>query len=203
MSSLERLLLSLLMLLLLLRIELGQGLYTKCAQVAAMILGLEDTSLIEIQCTSTAATPNGGGTYGSMASGANAWGMELACKALKAKLQPVERMLQASGSAADWKAVVKAAHSAGVDLCVKSWDTGLAVSGNGYGAGVGVVELDVLTGEVELLKADILYDAGKSLSPEIDLGQVEGAFVVGLGHLFSEGLEYDKATGALCGVNSC
>ena len=55
-------------------IELGQGLYTKCAQVAAMILGLPDTSLIEIQCTSTGATPNGGGTYGSMASGANAWG---------------------------------------------------------------------------------------------------------------------------------
>jgi xanthine dehydrogenase/oxidase len=179
-------------------IELGQGLYTKCAQVAAMVLGLPDTSLIEIQCTSTGATPNGGGTYGSMASGANAWGMELACKALKAKLDPVARMLEtAGGPPPAWMKLVTAAMSAGVDLSVKSWDTGLAVSGNGYGACAAEVELDVLTGEVEILRADLLYDCGQSLSPEIDIGQVEGAFVVGLGHFLMEGLEYDKATGAL------
>jgi len=60
-----------------------------------------------------------------------------------------------------------------------------------------VVEIDVLTGEVEVLRTDILYDAGKSLSPLVDLGQVEGAFIIGLGHFLTEALEYDAKTGAL------
>ena len=59
------------------------------------------------------------------------------------------------------------------------------------------VEIDVLTGETQILQADILYDAGKSLSPLIDIGQVEGAFVIGLGHFLTEALEYDTATGEL------
>jgi xanthine dehydrogenase molybdopterin-binding subunit B len=49
--------------------EIGQGLYTKVAQVAALTLGLEDTSLIEVQSTSTNTVPNGGGTGGSTTSG--------------------------------------------------------------------------------------------------------------------------------------
>ena len=65
--------------------ELGQGLYTKCAQICALEMGLPDTSLIEVRMTSTAMIPEGGGTYGSMASGANAWGMQLACRILKVR----------------------------------------------------------------------------------------------------------------------
>lgn len=188
-------------------IELGQGLYTKCAQIAALTLGLEDTSLIEIMRSDTAMTPEGGGTYGSMGSGSNAYGMELACKALKAKLQTVDRAVSlATGipevttgtmTNAQWLALVSKALSAGVDLSVKSWDHDLAVSGNGYGASVAQIELDVLTGEVEILSADLLYDCGQSLSPEIDLGQVEGSFIIGVGHFLTEGLEYDSTTGAL------
>jgi xanthine dehydrogenase/oxidase len=182
--------------------ELGQGLYTKCAQIAALLLGLPDTSLIEVSQTSTSMTPEGGGTYGSMASGANAWGMQLACQELKARLKPVEQALMAAqgreaGEPLTWQETITAAVSAGVDLSVKSWDHDLKVSGNGYGAAVASVELDVLTGEVQILRADLLYDCGKSLSPEIDIGQVEGAFVIGLGHFLTEALRYDDQTGEL------
>ena len=48
-----------------------------------------------------------------------------------------------------------------------------------------------------MLSADLLYDCGESLSPEIDLGQVEGSFIIGVGHFLTEGLEYDRTTGAL------
>ena len=175
-------------------VEVGQGLFTKCAQVAAMTLGLPDTSLIEIQSVDTSANPNGGGTGGSMTSGANAYGIQLACVELKKLLAPVAAMLP---GAASWQDQVTAALTAGIDLSVKSWDAGLSVSGNGYAASVALVELDVLTGESQILQADLLYDCGKSLSPVIDLGQAEGAFMIGVGHFMTEGLEYDEKTGAL------
>ena len=76
-------------------------------------------------------------------------------------------------------------------------DAGLTVSGNSYASAVAVVELDVLTGESQILSADLLYDCGHSLSPEIDLGQAEGAFMIGVGHMMTEGLEYDSTTGEL------
>jgi xanthine dehydrogenase/oxidase len=59
-----------------------------------------------------------------------------------------------------------------------------------------------LTGEVQVLSADLLYDCGQSLSPEIDIGQVEGSFIIGVGHFLTEGLEYDSTTGALSTFDS-
>ena len=178
-------------------VEVGQGLFTKCAQVAAMTLGLPDTSLIEVQSVDTSVNPNGGGTGGSMTSGANAWGIQMACTELKKRLAPIVAVLRKSGEAVTWQQQIAAAMTASVDLGVKSWDSGLSVSGNGYAASVAVVEIDVLTGEHQILQADLLYDCGKSLSPEIDLGQAEGAFMIGVGHFMNEQLEYDEETGAL------
>jgi xanthine dehydrogenase large subunit len=65
-----------------------------------------------------------------------------------------------------------------------------------YGASVSEVLIDTLTGEWKLLRADVLYDAGKSLNPAIDIGQVEGAFIQGMGWLTTEELWWDK-TGKL------
>ena len=66
-----------------------------------------------------------------------------------------------------------------------------------YGASVSEVVIDMLTGEWKLLRADLLQDVGQSLNPAIDLGQVEGAFVQGMGWLTSEELVWHPQTGAL------
>ncbi|MEB0030122.1 xanthine dehydrogenase molybdopterin binding subunit [Undibacterium sp. RTI2.1] len=75
------------------------------------------------------------------------------------------------------------------------WD-GKTMTGNpfsyyAYGAAVSEVVIDTLTGEWKLLRADLLYDAGNSLNPAIDIGQVEGAFIQGMGWLTTEELCWD------------
>jgi xanthine dehydrogenase large subunit len=82
-----------------------------------------------------------------------------------------------------------------------SWDTA-TMQGNpfyyfAYGAAVSEVLVDTLTGEWKLLRADILHDAGKSLNPAVDIGQVEGAFIQGMGWLTMEELVWHPQTGLL------
>jgi xanthine dehydrogenase large subunit len=76
------------------------------------------------------------------------------------------------------------------------WDsasmTGHPFSYFAYGAAVAEVLIDTLTGEWKLLRADVLYDAGASLNPAIDIGQVEGAFIQGMGWLTTEELCWNK-----------
>jgi xanthine dehydrogenase large subunit len=66
-----------------------------------------------------------------------------------------------------------------------------------YGAAVSEVVVDTLTGESRLLRADVLHDVGRSLNPAIDIGQVEGAFIQGMGWLTTEELKWHPTTGAL------
>ena len=61
-----------------------------------------------------------------------------------------------------------------------------------YGAAVSEVVVDTLTGEFKLLRTDILHDAGNSLNPAIDIGQIEGGFIQGLGWLTTEELVWSK-----------
>ena len=61
-----------------------------------------------------------------------------------------------------------------------------------YAAAASEVAVDTLTGETRVLRSEILEDAGRSLNPAIDLGQIEGAFVQGMGWLTSEELWWDK-----------
>jgi xanthine dehydrogenase/oxidase len=132
----------------------------------------------------------------------------MACNELKTRFDQIRRVQAhsrgeeagewpAAMSKDAWSELVAAASHAKVDMCVKSWVTGMSASGNGYCAAVAEVEIDVLTGELQILQADVLYDAGKSLSPLIDIGQVEGAFIIGVGHLTTEALEWDRSTGEM------
>jgi len=66
-----------------------------------------------------------------------------------------------------------------------------------YGAAVSEVVVDTLTGEHRLLRADLLHDAGRSLNPALDIGQVEGAFIQGMGWLTMEELVWHPTTGLL------
>jgi xanthine dehydrogenase large subunit len=66
-----------------------------------------------------------------------------------------------------------------------------------YGAAVSEVVVDTLTGEWKLLRADVLHDAGRSLNPAVDIGQVEGAFIQGMGWLTMEELVWHPQSGAL------
>lgn len=66
-----------------------------------------------------------------------------------------------------------------------------------YGLTIAEVEIDLLTGQHIIRRVDLMEDTGKSLSPEVDVGQVEGAFVMGIGYWTSEDLVYDPKTGAL------
>ena len=61
-----------------------------------------------------------------------------------------------------------------------------------FGMAVTEVEIDILTGMHKILRADILHDAGESLNPNIDIGQVEGAFIQGVGWVTSEEMKYDS-----------
>ena len=67
-----------------------------------------------------------------------------------------------------------------------------------YGAAVSEVVVDTLTGEWKLLRADVLHDAGRSLNPAIDIGQVEGGFIQGMGWLTMEELVWHPQTAGGC-----
>ena len=73
---------------------------------------------------------------------------------------------------------------------------------NIWGLALTEVELDVLTGETRVVRADLVEDAGLSTSPAVDIGQVEGAFVMGLGLWTSEEMRYDRETGELLTRNT-
>ena len=73
---------------------------------------------------------------------------------------------------------------------------------NVWGAGISEVEVDILTGQMMTVRTDLLEDAGLSTSPLVDIGQVEGAFIMGLGLFTSEEIKHDSTTGELLTKNT-
>ena len=71
-----------------------------------------------------------------------------------------------------------------------------------WGVALSEVEVDILTGEHHVVRADILEDAGLSTNPSVDIGQVEGAFIMGLGLWTSEEIKFDPVTGDLLTKNT-
>ena len=198
--------------------EMGQGLFTKVAQVVASELGLP-LSAIRVSATDTARVPNTSATAASSGSDLNGKAAQVAVQTIRARL--VEFAVNAHGVAAeavhfrDGRVLVGEQEFSFADFIWSAYQARIALSSTGfyrtpkiswdktqmhgrpffyfaYGAAVSEVALDTLTGEMQLLRVDILHDVGASLNPAIDLGQIEGGFLQGVGWLTSEELYWDE-----------
>ena len=203
--------------------EMGQGLNTKVAQVVAHELGIP---LARVRCsaTDTSKVANTSATAASTGSDLNGKAAQDAARqirerlaALLAKTRGIESKsvrfeggrVRAGGVELSFDELVAQAYVARVQLWSDGfyatpglhWDratlTGRPFYYFAYGAAVSEVVIDTLTGEWKLLRADLLHDVGRSLNPAIDIGQVEGAFVQGMGWLTTEELVWHPQTGAL------
>lgn len=194
--------------------EMGQGLNTKIAQIVAHELGLELHD-IQVSATDTSKVANTSATAASTGTDLNGKAAQDAAAQIRARLQTMlcERFqvspaqLQFAHSQVHVKQqtlsfadVVEMAYQERIQL----WSDGFyatpglhwnakTMKGHpffyfAYGAAVSEVIIDTLTGEHKLLRADLLHDVGESINPALDIGQVEGAFIQGMGWLTSEEL---------------
>ncbi|KAI8431844.1 hypothetical protein MSG28_004418, partial [Choristoneura fumiferana] len=165
-------------------VEMGQGLNTKAIQIAAHVLNIP-MEKIEIKGSNTINTPNGPSTGGSLTSNNVGLGVVRACEQLLSRMAPI----RASMVDATWEEQVQAAYNANVDLQAHGF-VSLAdkQKSDVFGVTLAEVEVDVLTGEWELVRVDLLEDAGLS---------VEGAFIMGLGYWTCEQLVFDPETGEM------
>ena len=189
-------------------VEMGQGLHTKVLQIVAHTLEipldqvyLSDSHTSKIANASPTAASIGSDVYGMVA-------MQ-ACQAIKSRLDVLKKNLIAAnpnGPTPTWKDLVNQAFFERVSLSEHAFyktpvsgynfDTKSGVPFNYFttGAACSEVEVDVLTGDHRVLRSDIVMDAGTSLNPMVDIGQIEGAFVQGAGWLTVEELTWgDKS----------
>jgi xanthine dehydrogenase large subunit len=198
--------------------EMGQGLNTKVAQVVAHELGI---GMRNIRCTATDVSKviNTSATAASTGSDLNGKAAQDAARQIKARLAQfaaktyggkaeevvfADDMVTANGQSIAFAELALQAYQARVQL----WSDGFyatpklhwdRISMNGrpffyyaYGAAVSEVIIDTLTGEWKLLRADLLHDTGNSINPALDIGQVEGAFIQGMGWLTTEELWWNQ-----------
>jgi xanthine dehydrogenase large subunit len=203
--------------------EMGQGLNTKVAQVVAHELGLP---LHRVRCSAadTSKVANTSATAASTGSDLNGKAAQDAARRIRERLAAFAAQ-RFGGEAADvrferglvgthggwhpFEHLVAEAYLARVQLWSEGfyatpglhWDKtrlqGRPFFYFAYGAALSEVLVDTLTGETRVLAADLLHDVGRSLNPAIDIGQIEGAYVQGLGWLTSEELVWHPKTGAL------
>jgi xanthine dehydrogenase large subunit len=198
--------------------EMGQGLYVKVAQVVADELGVP-LDRVRITATATDKVPNTSPTAASSGSDLNGKAAQVAARALRKRLARVAAdelggraedvafeggQVRAGRRAMSFGELAKLAHGRQVSLSStgfyrtpkihydKARHRGRPFLYFACGAAVSEVEIDTLTGEYRLVRADLLHDCGSSLNPAIDRGQVEGGFVQGMGWLTTEELYWDR-----------
>jgi len=194
--------------------EMGQGLYRKVGQVAAAAFGV-DVAAVRVAATDTSKVPNTSATAASSGSDLNGMAVQAACDTIRGRIAafhasragvPVSEVHFAHGRMfvgeheMRFAEAVAAAHLGRVSLSATgfyatpdlSWDRKAGLGRPfyyfAYGAAVSEVVIDTLTGENRILRVDIVHDAGASLNPAIDIGQIEGGFVQGAGWLTTEEL---------------
>ena len=194
--------------------EMGQGLNTKVAQVVAKVLGV-DLARVRSTATDTSKVANTSATAASSGTDLNGKAAEDA--ALKIKQRLAEHIAKKWGGVSQdvifendsvhlnnqsisFNELIDEAYKNRIQLWSDGfyktpklhWDMkklqGRPFYYFAYGAAVSEVIIDTLTGEMKLLRADLLHDVGDSINTDIDIGQVEGAFIQGMGWLTSEDL---------------
>jgi len=197
--------------------EMGQGLFLKVAQIVAEEFGIS-MDRIRVMPTSTGKVPNTSPTAASAGTDLNGMAAMLAAQAIKARMAAFaaevhgvdpttiifrDDLVVIGKATIGFSDLAKACHAGRIHLSEAShyktpkvvWDRPSAVGRPfyyfAYGAACSEVLIDTLTGEMKLERVDILHDVGQSLNPAIDIGQIEGGFVQGLGWLTTEELVYD------------
>eukprot|EP01127_Copromyxa_protea_P020548 TRINITY_DN6897_c0_g1_i1.p1 TRINITY_DN6897_c0_g1~~TRINITY_DN6897_c0_g1_i1.p1 ORF type:complete len:1483 (-),score=356.31 TRINITY_DN6897_c0_g1_i1:3-4016(-) len=180
-------------------IEIGQGIDTKVAQIVAFKLGVPLTSITVLN-HNNATSINAGATGGSVTSSLCCTAAYKACETLNERLAPIRSVLHMTGAGdLTWPELITKALAAGVNLSAQGdvfpppGPLSAEIAYNSYSAAVQEVEVDIISGEIQLLRTDILFDAGVSLNPAVDIGQVEGGFVMGLGLVLTEEILYNTA----------
>ncbi len=199
--------------------EMGQGLYSKMKGVAMREFGAF-ADRVRVMKTRTDKVPNTSATAASSGADLNGAAVRQACEILRGRLAEVAaKILTERGTPTQPEAVtfakdkigglpfeevVEAAYMSQVSLSTTGFyrTPGLAYdkkNGKGipfyyfaYGAAISEVEVDGLTGMKRVLRVDILHDVGESLNPSVDRGQIEGAFVQGMGWLTGEELKWSQ-----------
>ncbi|MFN4350493.1 MAG: xanthine dehydrogenase molybdopterin binding subunit [Hylemonella sp.] len=197
--------------------EMGQGLHTKVAQIVADELGLPFERVL-VSASDTARVPNASATAASSGTDLNGRAAQFAARQVRENLAAFVAGLQgcgagevrfangkilAAGSTRDFREVVKAAYANRIQLWSdgfyrtpkihydKTTLTGRPFYYFAYGAACCEVAIDTLTGESRVLAVDILHDVGQSINPAIDIGQIEGGFIQGMGWLTTEELVWN------------
>ncbi|MCV0425240.1 MAG: xanthine dehydrogenase molybdopterin binding subunit [Roseibium sp.] len=198
--------------------EMGQGLYQKVAQVVAEEFGVTMDKVV-ITATNTSKVPNTGPTAASSGTDLNAMAAKIAAQEIKDRLISFLCEQHQCGADAihfgDNKVIVgeqsfalaeiaKQAHMARIQMSHAgfyatpgiTWDresaTGRPFYYFAFGGACAEVTIDTMTGEMTIDRVDILHDVGHSLNPSIDMGQIEGGFVQGMGWLTTEELVWDE-----------
>ena len=197
--------------------EMGQGLNTKVAQIVADELGVPFERVLAT-ASDTSKVPNASATAASSGTDLNGRAAQFAARHVRDNLAAFVAGLDGVGAGAvrfeggqvitekttrRWEDVVGAAYANRIQLWSdgfyrtpkihydKATLTGRPFYYFAYGAAVSEVAIDTLTGEYRVLKVDILHDVGHSINPAIDIGQIEGGFIQGMGWLTTEQLVWN------------
>ena len=198
--------------------EMGQGLFQKVAQVAAEELGI-GLERVHITATSTDKVPNTSATAASSGTDLNGMAVQCAVREIKSRLTRFageawnvsedrisfrDDRVFIGNESIPFGELTKKAHAGRVHLSATGfyetpklhWDRekgkGRPFFYYAYGAACSEVLIDILTGEMNVRRVDILHDVGRSINPAIDIGQIEGGFVQGMGWLTTEELVFDE-----------
>ncbi|XP_041981243.1 xanthine dehydrogenase-like [Aricia agestis] len=172
-------------------VEMGQGINTKAAQICAYYFKIP-IEKIQVKPNDTVITPNCFTTGGSLTTQNTGIGVQKCCEQILLRLAP----LRARMGDVSWEVLVRAAFTADIDLQAHAIVNALDTENiDVYGVTLSEVEIDVLTGEHEIKRVDLMEDTGRSTNPDIDIGQIEGAFIMGVGYWTCEEMVYDPPTG--------